>query len=121
VTTLDEAEPEEGGLPGVRPFVVTSGRVARYDPDLGLETRVTARSTNTGRLSFEHAAIVALCAQALSVAEISARLHLHVGVTMVLVSDLRAGGYLDVQPMDVDQATDVDTIRRVADGLRELS
>ncbi len=136
-----DGEPEEGGSPGVRPFlavplgaadevepggtprpfVVTSGRVAAPDRDLGLETRVTARTTGNGRLSFEHAAIVALCAQPMSVAEISARLHLHLGVTRVLVGDLRAAGYLEVEPMDVDEATDMDTVRRVFDGLRSLS
>jgi Protein of unknown function (DUF742) len=116
-----DGEAEEDGSPGIRPFVMTSGRVAAPDPDLRLETRVTARTSGNGRLSFEHAAIVALCAQPMSIAEISARLHLHLGVTRVLVSDLRAGGYLEVESMDVDEATDLDTIQRVFDGLRALS
>ena len=37
-------------------------------------------------------AIIALCAEPMSVAEISARPTMHLGVTRVLVGDLRAAG-----------------------------
>ncbi|AXO34104.1 DUF742 domain-containing protein [Micromonospora chalcea] len=120
-------EPDAGdGEPtGPRPFVLTAGRVDG-DPAIGLETQVTARpgSTSwavTARLAPELAAIVAICAEPVSVAEISARTRMHFGVTRVLVGDLRAAGHLDVHVADGDDALDPDIILRVIDGLRAIS
>ncbi|GIG85356.1 DUF742 domain-containing protein [Plantactinospora endophytica] len=133
----EEAEPEAdtGELPtvapvptGLRPFVLTSGRVAGADPAIGLETQVTARidgmswtSPPVDRLSSELQEIVALCVEPMSVAEISARLRMHLGVTKILVGDLRAAGHLDVHVCAVEDAHDPDLIMRVIDGLRAIS
>ena len=57
----------------------------------------------------------------MSVAEISARLRLHLGVTRVLVGDLRAAGHLDVHTLDIDDPHDPETILRVMHGLRAIS
>jgi hypothetical protein len=65
-------------------------------------------------------AIVALCGEPLSVAEISARLRLHLGVTRILVGDLRAAGQLDVQVLD-SETPDPETILRVIRGLRAIT
>ncbi|MEU6078238.1 DUF742 domain-containing protein [Micromonospora sp. NPDC047074] len=116
-------EPEDGPA-GLRPFVLTAGRVVAADPDIGLETQVTARpATNRATpltwLAPESQAIVALCVEPLSVAEISARTRLHFGVTRVLVGDLRAAGHLDVH--DGADVLDTDIILRVIDGLRAIS
>lgn len=109
----------------LRPFVLTSGRVQGSDPDIGLETQVTARVRGPlaalPRLNLELQAIVTLCAVPLSVAEISAQLRLHLGVVKILVCDLRAAGYLDVHVVDVKSAHDPDTILRVMRGLRAIS
>lgn len=120
--------PTPGSLPtGLRPFVLTAGRVSGADPAIGLETQVTARhdsswtSPAVGRLSSELQEIVALCAEPLSVAEISARLRMHLGVTKILVGDLRAAGHLDVHVCAVEDAHDPDLIMRVIDGLRAIS
>ncbi|TNH25930.1 DUF742 domain-containing protein [Micromonospora orduensis] len=118
-----------GGRPAApRPFVLTSGRVTGADPAIGLETQVTVRSESgwwTGAqdalLAPEHHAIIALCAEPISVAELSARTRLHFGVTRVLVGDLRAAGHLDVHVSDSDEAYDPDLILRVIDGLRAIS
>lgn len=111
--------------PVLRPFVLTSGRVQGSDPDIGLETQVTARSRGPHialpRLNPELQAIVTLCAEPLSVAEISARLRLHLGVAKILVGDLRVAGYLDVHVVDVTSPHDPDTILRVMRGLRAIS
>ncbi|MGC5050278.1 DUF742 domain-containing protein [Micromonospora sp. DT48] len=121
------SEPEEVGPTGPRPFVLTAGRVAGADPTIGLETQVTARpatepwSVTATRLSPELQAIVALCSEPISVAEISAKTRLHFGVTRVLVGDLRAAGHLDVHVTDADDALDPDVILRVIDGLRAIS
>ncbi|NGM14673.1 DUF742 domain-containing protein [Verrucosispora sioxanthis] len=120
-------ETEEVGPSGPRPFVLTAGRVAGADPTIGLETQVTARPTTeswsvtAARLSPELQAIVALCGEPISVAEISAKTRLHFGVTRVLVGDLRAAGHLDVHVTDADDALDPDVILRVIDGLRAIS
>jgi hypothetical protein len=65
--------------------------------------------------------MVALCGDPISVAEISARLRLHLGVTKILIADLRAAGYLDVHIVDTLSPHSVDTILRVMHGLRALS
>ncbi|SCL67378.1 DUF742 domain-containing protein [Micromonospora chersina] len=115
----------DGEPTGPRPFVLTAGRVDG-DPAIGLETQVTARPESgswavTGRLPAELATIVALSAEPISVAEISARTRMHFGVTRVLVGDLRAAGHLDVHLGDADDALDPDLILRVIDGLRAIS
>jgi hypothetical protein len=110
---------------GLRPFVLTSGRVQAADPDIGLETQVSARPLDPHvalpRLAPELQSIVTLCADPISVAEISARLRLHLGVVKILVGDLRAAGYLDVHVMEVNHHHDPDTILRVMRGLRAIS
>ncbi|MEV6601400.1 DUF742 domain-containing protein [Actinoplanes sp. NPDC051346] len=127
-------EPPPGPAPGpapgqrpdehatsLRPFVITSGRVSGQDADIGLETQVSALPGATAaRLSPERRAIVQLCGEPLSVAEISARLRMHLGVIRILVDDLRASGHLDVQVMTSD-FPDPDTIMRVIRGLRSIS
>ncbi|MCM0678799.1 DUF742 domain-containing protein [Micromonospora phytophila] len=120
-----EPEPEPDGPSGPRPFVLTAGRVAGADSAIGLETQVTARMAAewvapVTRLAPELQAIVALCGEPISVAEISARMRMHFGVTRVLVGDLRAAGHLDVHVAD-DDALDPDIILRVIDGLRAIS
>jgi hypothetical protein len=128
---VDTAAHPEGPEPGAdapRPFVLTAGRVLGHDSDIGLETQVTARLDETSpyqaplsRLPRQVRAIVELCTEPTSVAEISARLRLHLDVTKILVGDLRAAGYLDVHAVDVDTPADADTILRVIDGLRAIS
>ncbi|MGA5305358.1 DUF742 domain-containing protein [Nucisporomicrobium flavum] len=118
--------PAPGEPPGehttsLRPFVITSGRVAAVDPAIGLETQVSAHpGALSARLSPEQRAIVHLCGEPLSVAEISARLRLHFGVTRILVGDLRAAGHLDVHVLEND-FPDPETIMRVIRGLRSIS
>jgi hypothetical protein len=123
--TDEEAEP---GPDAPRPFVLTSGRVLGSESDIGLETQVSTRLDDDGRypaplsrLSRELRAIVTLAVEPTSVAELSARLRLHLDVTKVLVCDLRAAGYLDVHTMDPDRMADPETILRVIDGLRAIS
>jgi hypothetical protein len=95
----------EAAPSGLRPFVLTSGRVDGVDPNLAPELRT----------------ILALCAEPVSVAEISARARLHLGVTRILVGDLRAAGYLDVHARDTARPYDPETIMRVIRGLRAIS
>jgi len=104
----------------LRPFVITSGRVSGPDPNIGMETQVTTSSAAApGRLPPEKRAIVTLCVEPMSVAEISARLKMHLGVTRILVGDLRAAGQLDVHVLEND-FPDPETIMRVIRGLRAI-
>ncbi len=105
-----------------RPFILTSGRVEATDPYVGLESQVLARRTGpTGHLAPELRAIIELCHQPLSVAEVSARLRLHLGVTQILIGDLRAAGLVEVHTADINQTLNVDMILRVIRGLRTIS
>ncbi|WP_436536124.1 DUF742 domain-containing protein [Actinoplanes sp. HUAS TT8] len=120
--------PDPGRSASLRPFVLTAGRVNAADPEIDVETQVTFRIQEpwTGRppltaLGPEMQAIVALSRMPMSVAEISARLGLHLGVTKILVADLRAVGYLDVHIADTLNPLTSDTILRVMHGLRAIS
>jgi Protein of unknown function (DUF742) len=105
----------------VRPFVLTSGRTEARDPTIAAETQVTVHpGARPVRLPPEQRAIVALCVEPVSVAEISARLRMHLGVTRILVGDLRAAGQLDVHVLHND-FPDPDTIMRVIRALRAIS
>jgi Protein of unknown function (DUF742) len=118
---LTPPEPEDPQATAPRPFVITAGRVDGTDPDIGVETQVAAHpGAAPARLPPEARAIVALCAEPLSVAEISARLRLHLGVTRILVGDLRAAGQLDVH-VGHQEFPDPETILRVIRGLRALN
>lgn len=119
--TYGEELPEAAAVP--RPFVLTAGRVAADVPYIGLETQVTARAGGTPPpdLAPQLTAIVALCAEPTSVAEISARLRMHLGVARILVADLHTAGLLDVPGVDAGMATDPDLIMRVMRGVRDLS
>ena len=117
------AEPDATAGESLRPFILTSGRVRGDDPEIALETQVTALVDDPGgSLPPELRAIVLLCAaEPVSVAEISARLRLHLDVTKILVGDLRAAGYVEVHEGDLGSPTDPDTILRVIHGLRALT
>jgi len=105
-----------------RPYVITRGRVQAADPSIGIETQVTPRRDRpVPSLPAELAAILALCTEPISVAEISARVGLHLGVTRILVGDLRAAGLVDVHTQDPTVPHSPETILRVMRGLRAIS
>jgi hypothetical protein len=106
----------------LRPYVVTGGRVQGTDPSIGVETQVTVRTDRPmPNLPAELAAIVALCFEPISVAEISAQLRMHLGVTRILVGDLRAADLVTVHTQDVTKPHSPEIILRVMRGLRAIS
>ncbi|MFG3204229.1 DUF742 domain-containing protein [Streptomyces sp. NPDC048192] len=114
-----------GPAPAVRPYLVTAGRVA--DAGRGrampLETQVVATAAGLdalARLSFERHDIVAACRLPQSLAEIAARLHLHLNVVRVLAEDLREAGQLAVYVPDAEATRDASVLRRLIDGLRAI-
>ncbi|GAA3846672.1 DUF742 domain-containing protein [Streptomyces sp. NPDC003631] len=114
-----------GPVAAVRPFLVTAGRVAptASGRPMPVETQVVATAQGLealDRLSFEQHDIVAACRQPQSIAEIAARLRLHLNVVRVLAEDLRAAGQLTVYVPHIDVTRDASVLRRVIDGLRAV-
>ena len=91
----------------VRPYTLTAGRTGT-DVDLPLEAPVQTSQDGlalrwpTGDV---RGRIIQLCVKTPSVAEISARLDLPVGVARVLVGDLVTAGYLRVHRTLTDRST----------------
>lgn len=107
----------------LRPYLLTSGRSQPVDRTIEIEAQVlTARITAqpAAGLSFESRDIVALCHQPMSIAEVAARLDLHIGVARVLVADLAASGYVTLERPDVALGTNLDMIERVIRGLEAI-
>lgn len=114
-----------GPAPAVRPFLVTAGRVAPGENgrSMPVETQVVATAEGLDaldRLAFEQHDIVAVCRLPQSIAEIAARLRLHLNVVRVLAEDLRAAGQLTVHVPDSGVVHDASVLRRVIDGLRAI-
>jgi hypothetical protein len=82
---------------------------------------VNARGQATSTLQFERADVIRLCGGLQSVAEVSARLNLPLGVARVLVGDLHAEGLLDVHlPLSNHTGPDAALLGKVLDGLQAL-
>jgi uncharacterized protein DUF742 len=105
-------------------YAFTGGRTRAAGQELPLEAVVTATGlTPAGgaSLQMESRAIVEMCAQPKSLAEIGAALRVPVGVARVLVGDLANGGYLDVhlpRTADGDGGPGHAILGRLLDGLR---
>jgi len=111
-----------------RPYTVTGGRTRPAHDDLELETlvqAVTGIDEQLAELGREHRAIAALCREVVSVAEISARLDLLLGVTRVLVADMALQGmvvlYLPQATVADADLPPVELLERVLHGLRNIS
>ncbi len=115
-------EPSSGRL-RVRPYAITGGRT-RATLDIPLETIiVTTRKgdEHAGRITLERGKIIELCRQPLSLAEISAYLHVPLGVARVLVADLTDEGYVEFnRPAPAGDRPDLKLLERVLDGLQAL-
>jgi hypothetical protein len=109
----------------VRPYTVTGGRTrSSAASELPMETLVVCSARGQAawtELQFERADVVRLCVALQSVAEVSARLHLPLGVARVLVGDLHAEGLLDVhRPLSTHKGPDAALLGKVLDGLQAL-
>jgi hypothetical protein len=107
----------------VRPYAMTGGRTQAGHADLELEALVStmAPTGEAPRMTVEQRAIAALCLDRLSVAEISARLDLPLGVIRILVCDMEEDGLVIVyRPTHVEQSPDPAFLERVLHGLRNI-
>jgi hypothetical protein len=111
----------------VRPYTVTRGRTDA-EIELGVETmiRVTGDTTDAevagAKLASESRAILDLCSEPLSTAEISAHLQLPLQVVKVLVGDLVVAGRVatNTGSVQTDGRPDLALLERVLDGLQSL-
>jgi len=118
----DNRQQEPGRL--VRPYYMTGGRTRPAHDDLALETLVSttalgATSPKVGGV--ERRAIVSLCRDLLSIAEVSARLDLPLGVARVLIGDMAEEGFVILhRPTTVGDRPDLALLQRVLYGLHQL-
>jgi len=124
---MDAPEPRPAPLEAnlVRPYTLTAGRT---DTDVDLPLEAPIQTLQSG-LAHEwqpndtRGKIIQLCVNSPSVAEISARLDLPLGVTRVLVGDLVLSGYLRVHKTLSERSTRDERhelIGRTLRGLRAL-
>lgn len=109
--------------PIVRPYAVTGGRTKpRYD--LPIEALISVAPyppRDHATLTPEGQAIVRLCREWRSVAEISALLRLPLGVARVLIADMAHEGLVRVhQASSTEGQPDLKLLERVLSGLRRL-
>jgi hypothetical protein len=113
-------EPFAGGSAAVRPYVFTRGRT-RSAFQLSIETLVSAvPQSRTTSLTSEHHALLGLCREPRSVAELAARVGVPLGVARVLVGDLAAAGAVAVHRVAGSDGPDLALMERVLSGLRKL-
>ncbi|HSO51579.1 MAG TPA: DUF742 domain-containing protein [Actinomycetes bacterium] len=103
---------------------MTGGRTRPAHTDLEIEALVSTTSLGerSPKLTVEQRAIAALCRDILSIAEISARLDLPLGVTRVLVGDMADGGLVMVHrpTQAAGERPDLALLERVLYGLRAI-
>ena len=114
---------EEAG-PVVRHYAMTSGRTRPTRGEFDLITLIVATRGSTGSdtgLQPEHATIVELCQNPVSVAELATVLDLPVGTVRVLLGDLLDRGYIRTRsPEPASQVPTKRVFKAVLDGLRSL-
>ncbi len=122
---LSQGAPDDGevSVNGVRAYAMTGGR-AHAGGVLEFETMLQA--TGGGRealtaMKFERAEILRLCySDPQSVAELSARLQVPIGVVRVVAADLVSEGMLESFQPSTNVADDVLLITRLIAGVRSL-
>jgi len=110
----DETEVPEGSF--MRPYLLTGGRTRSEAGELAVEAMVAVSAGSTAPTDRDLAEIYDLCRTPNSIAEISAKCSMPLGVARVLVSDLWGAGTLEV--LETTRSDDVAIVRRLLDGIR---
>ncbi|MCB0957575.1 MAG: DUF742 domain-containing protein [Ilumatobacteraceae bacterium] len=123
--TVRPAHEDDGemALSGVRAYTMTGGRAhaaVHLEFETMLQTTAAGREALTA-MKFERADILTLGRnEPLSVAELSARLHVPIGVVRVVAADLLSEGMLEAFQPSANVADDVLLITRLIAGVRAL-
>jgi hypothetical protein len=120
-TADEEYVHDEGGRSlAVRPYFYTKGRTrSRYE--LAIETLVSTPPAALRRPELaEHTAILELCREPRSIAEVGAITGMPLGVARVVVGDLAVTGGLEVHRTVTAEGPDLALMERVLSGLRRL-
>lgn len=105
---------EEGSF--MRPYLLTGGRTRSDAGELAVEAMIAVSAGSTMPADRDLAAIYALCKTPNSIAEISAKCSMPLGVARVLVADLWGAGTLEV--LETTRSDDIAIVRRLLDGIR---
>lgn len=114
--------PRQG--PVVRPYAITGGRARPRNDDLEVEALVS--STYQGELapylSWERRTIIRFCQEVQSVAEISARMEMPLGVARVVIADMADERLVTIhRPSElIGDHPDLSLLERVLYGLRNI-
>jgi Protein of unknown function (DUF742) len=113
-----EGTPEPLGL--IRPFIITGGRTSTSRPDLRWETLVETLADRV-RLAktTEQRTLLSLSARPVSIAELSAYMHLPSQVVTVLVGDLLDVGAIRIHQTDPVQV-ELSALTRMIERVRAL-
>ncbi|MEU8340392.1 Protein of unknown function [Actinomadura meyerae] len=115
---------DEHAGPMVRPYVMTSGRIEPTRGKFDLITLVVASGPEPDTaigLGPEHLAILRLCQNVISVAELTGHLNLPVATVRVMLGDLLDKGFVSMQePEPEADMHDIRLYKAVIDGLRAL-
>ena len=107
----------------VRPYAMTGGRTRPTHDALEIEALVSTTSTRkqAPKLTVEQRAIITLCHDLLSIAEVSAKLQLPLGVVRILVGDMADDHLVMVhRPAHAGDRPDLALLERVLYGLHTL-
>ncbi len=102
--------------PMARPYQLTGGRTRSSAGELAVEAMVSTAEGKPLPNDNELAEIFRLCTTPNSIAEISAKRSLPLGVARVLVADLWGAGYLEV--LETSKSDDIAIVRRLLNGIR---
>ena len=109
----------------VRPYAVTGGRTRSTVPGLNMITLVVAAraTTDVRMVEQEYLDILDACRYPLSIAEVSAKLHLPLAVIKILITDLIEQGdllYRSPPASHRNDRPDLPMLQKVLDGIRRL-
>jgi Protein of unknown function (DUF742) len=113
---------DEAG-PLVRPYAMTRGRTRPANRDLDMITLVVTTKDEIDPVALEadYVAILELCHNPISVAELSAHMDVPIVVVKVLLSDLIERGEVFARNPALDvRAPDMKLLQAVLDGVRRL-
>lgn len=123
MTERDDQWFDEAAGPLVRPYAMTSGRTRGANVILDIATQVVVTSSEFDPVGLgpEHLAILELCEQPYSVAELASYVNVPLFVVKVLLSDLIERGDVMIRPpMRALEPPARELLQAVLEGVRAL-